>query len=226
MSAAIRFQGVLPPPPGEGWPGPVSFEIPQGAFALFATTPAISLNLIRLLVGLREPVEGVVEVLDRRPGHLSRWDTQTFRRRLGVGFDEPAGLVSNLTLRMNLVVPMLYSGLAGMAEAHRRAAEVIDACGLQRWADRRPADAPPEIRREAVVARAAVRDPELLVLEEPVAGLRAARAGRLLALCRERARTVIVTTAERDGVQFEHADSVILLDDAGIEAGANEVGVV
>lgn len=226
MSAAIRFQGVLPPPPREGWPGPVSFEIPQGAFALFATTPAISLNLIRLLAGLREPVEGVVEVLDRRPGHLNRWDTQTFRRRLGVGFDEPAGLVSNLTLRMNLVVPMLYSGLAGMAEAHRRAAEVIDACGLQHWADLRPADAPPEIRREAVVARAAVRDPELLVLEEPVAGLRAARAGRLLALCRERARTVIVTTAERDGVQFEHADSVILLDDAGIEARANEVGIV
>lgn len=226
MSAAVVFRDVVPPPPREGWPGPISFEIPEGAFTLFATTPAISLGLLRLIVGLREPVEGTADVLGVRPGTLSRWETQAFRRRLGVGFDEPSGLVSNLTLRMNLVVPLLYSGLAGMAEAHARAAAMLQEWGLERWADRRPADLPPEVRREAVLARAAVREPDLLVLEEPVAGLRPARATRLLRLCRQRARTVIVTTAEREGVQFETADTVILLDDAGMEMTGNEVGIV
>ena len=226
MSVAVRFAGVVPPPPREGWPGPISLEIEEGTCTLFATTPAIALNLIRLIVGLREPVEGVVEVLGQRPGVLNRWDTQEFRKRLGVGFDEPSGLVSNLTVRMNLIVPMLYSGLADMNEAHRRAKEILAECGLERWADRRPADLPPEIRREAVMARAAVRDPELIVLEEPITGLRRARASRLLSLCRERSRTMIVTTAEREGVQFDIADTVITLDDAGMEVSGHEVGVV
>ena len=226
MSAAISFRDVVPPPPREGWPGPISLEIPEGSFALFATTPAISLGLIRLIVGLREPADGVVTVLGLRPGGLNRWDTQQFRRRLGGGFDEPSGLVSNLTLRMNMVVPMLYSGLANMGDAQRRTAEILEECGLQRWAERRPADVPPDIRREAVIARAAVREPEVLVLEEPVLGLRGARAGWLLSMCRERARTIVVTTTEREGVQFELADSVILLDDAGMEVTGHEVGVV
>lgn len=226
MSAAVSFRDVVPPPPREGWPGPVSFDIEEGTFTLFATIPSISLSLVRLAAGLREPVEGVVHVLGKRPGALNRWETQQFRRRLGVGFDEPSGLVSNLTLRMNLVVPMLYSGLADLAEAHRRTAALLKECGLDRWAERRPADVPPDVRREAVIARAAVREPEVLVLEEPVKGLRGARAGWLLSMCRERAGTMMVTTTEREGVQFELADSVILLDDAGMEATGHEVGVV
>lgn len=226
MSAAVRFVDVLPPPPREGWPGPISLEIEEGTCTLFATTPGISLHLIRLIVGLREPVEGVVDVLGKHPGTLNRWETQEFRKRLGVGFDEPSGLVSNLTVRMNLIVPMLYSGLADMGDAHRRAKELIAACGLERWADTRPADLPPEIRREAVMARAAVRNPELLVLEEPITGLRSARASRLLRVCRESARTMILTTAERKGVQFDIADSVIYLDEAGMEVSRDEVGVV
>jgi ABC-type multidrug transport system ATPase subunit len=224
--SAVRFTDVVPPPPRAGWPGPISFEVEEGTMCLFATTPGVSLTLIRLMVGLREPAEGTVDVLEQRPGRLNRWDTQAFRRRLGVGFDEPSGLVSNLTLRMNLVVPMLYSGLADADTAHEKARAMIDACELGRWADRRPADVPPEVRKEAVVARALVRDPELLLLEEPTAGLREERAGWLLSRCRERAKTIVITTAEREGVQFETADTVMLLDNTGIETTSHEVGVV
>lgn len=224
--SVVRFTDVVPPPPRAGWPGPISFQVEEGSFTLFATTPGVALALIRLTVGLREPVEGRVEVLGQRPGRLNRWDTQAFRRRLGVGFDEPSGLVSNLTLRMNLVVPMLYSGIADADTAHERAAAIIDRCDLGRWADSRPADVPPEVRQEAVLARAVVRDPKLLILEEPTAGLRDERAKWLLSLCRERADTTIITTAEREGVQFASADPVILIDHTGIETTSHEVGVV
>lgn len=224
--SVVRFSEVQPPPPRAGWPGPISFEVEEGSFTLFATTPGIALALVRLIVGLRRPAEGTVEVLGRHPGSLNRWDTQQFRRRLGVGFDEPSGLVSNLTLRMNLVVPMLYSGLADADVARQRAADIIDRCSLDRWADLRPADVPPEVRQEAVLMRAAVRDPELLVLEEPTSGLPEQRASWLLSMCRDRAGTTIITTAEREGVQFEIADTVVLLDHTGIETTSHEVGVV
>jgi len=224
--SVVRFSDVAPPPPRAGWPGTVSFTVEEGALALFATTPGVALTLIRMIVGLREPARGTVEVLGRHPGRLNRWETQEFRRRLGVGFDEPSGLVSNLTLRMNLVVPMLYSGLADADTAQARAAAMIDRCELARWADLRPADVPPEVRKEAVLARALVREPELLLLGEPTAGLRDDRAGWLLSMCREHARTTIITTAEREGVQFETADAVVVLDNTGIESTSHEVGVV
>lgn len=224
--SAVRFSGVVPAPAQAGWPEPVSFDIEEGRFALFATTPGIGLSLVRLIVGLRQPADGVVEVLGFRPGTLSRRATQRFRRRLGVGFDEPSGLVSNLTLRMNLVVPLLYSGRADANEAHDRAGAIIDRCDLTRWADLRPADVPPEVRQEAVLARAVVGDPELLILEEPTAGLREKRAAWLLSLCRERAGTMVVTTAEREGVHFEVADTILLLDNSGIQITSHEVGVV
>ena len=226
MSIAVRFTDVLPPPPGEGWPGPLSLEIPTGAFALFVAAPGVGMHIIRMMVGLREPREGRVEVLGTRPGRLNRWDTQQFRRRLGVGFDEPSGLVSNLTLRMNMVVPMLYSGLMGSEAAHQAATAMIEQFGLGRWENSRPADMPPEIRREAVVARAAVRKPELLVLEEPTSGLRDQRASWLLSTCREHAGTLVMTTAEREGVQYQHADMIVTVDTSGIEIRNNEVGVL
>jgi ABC-type transporter Mla maintaining outer membrane lipid asymmetry ATPase subunit MlaF len=226
MDTAIRFTDVLPPPGTEGWPGPVSLQVPAGAFALFVVTPGTALSLIRMIVGLREPRSGTVEALGVEPGRLNRWDTQQFRRRLGVGFDEPSGLVSNLTLRMNMVVPMLYSGLRDAALAHEMAGALIETLGLERWAETRPADMPPEIRREAVLARAVVRQPDLLVLEEPTSGIREMRAGWLLSICRQHAGTIVMTTAEQEGVQYEQADLVITLDTSGIEIQENEVGVL
>ena len=224
--SAVAFSDVVPPPPHAGWPGPVSFDVRPGSLTLLVATRGVGRLLIRLMTGLRTAVAGTVEVLGVRPDRLNRWETQAFRRRLGVGFDEPAGLVSNLTLRMNLVVPMLYSGLADPESAHRRAASIIDQWELGAWADRRPADVPSEVRREAVIARALVREPELLLLAEPGTGLRDARTGWLLSLCRERAGTTVLITAEREGAQFENADTVVLLDNKGIETGSHEVGVV
>lgn len=224
--SAIRFVDVVPPPPRQGWPGPLSFDVPVGSFTVIATTPGVALALVRLVVGSRTPASGVVEVLRAEPGRLGRWDLQRFRRRLGVGLAEPSGLVSNLTLHLNLVVPMLYSGMADRATADRRARDMIEACGLEEWMDTRPADLPFEVRREAVIARAAVREPELLVLQEPTAGLREARARWLLAMCRERSGTVVVTAAEREGAQFEVADQVITVDEAGTGVSNHEVGAV
>lgn len=221
---AARFVDVVPPPPLAGWPGPVSFDLDAGKLHLFATTPGVALSLIRLMVGLRAPVAGTVEVLGTTPGSLDRWAAQKFRRRLGVGFHEPSGLISNLTLQLNLVVPMVYAGLADMATAQARANAMLELCGLEKWAGTRPADMPPEVRREAVIARAAVREPELLILEEPTAGLRDLRAAWLLSMCRERATTVVLTTAERDGVQFDVADATILIDETAAEVADNEVG--
>ncbi len=223
MSVAVRLTDAVAPASLD-WPGPVSFDVDEGAFCVVRTTISLSTQLTRLLVGLREPTGGTVEVLGVEPGKLNRWQAQRFRRRLGVGFSEPAGLVSNLTLRMNLIVPLLYSGSAEMSGASERADRALAECGLSAWADLRPADLPPDVAREAVIARAIVRDPDLLLLEDPVGPLRESRAGFLLGLCRRRARTAILTTMERESVLYDFADTILLLDERGLEISHNEVG--
>lgn len=221
---AIRMRGAVPPPPADDWPGPLDLAIGEGEFRVLIAPPTAAMAFIRLCVGLRAPASGTVEVLGVRPGELDRWRAQAFRRRLGVGFAEPSGLISNLTIRSNLIVPLLYSGAAELAEATARAAETIEACGISRWADVRPAELPPAARRRAVVARAVAREPELLLLEEPVGSSRDAGAAALLALCRERARTVVVLTAAAEGPALDMATLTTSLDEFGIEVPDHEVG--
>jgi ABC-type multidrug transport system ATPase subunit len=218
MSAAVRFVAAVAPP-GPGWPGPVSFEVRQGGFVLIKALQATAIQLIRLTVGLREPVSGTVAVLGKEPGRLGRWDVMRFRRRLGVAFHEPSGLVSNLDLETNLVVTQVYSGLRRPDAAHEAADRIMARLGLAEWRRTRPADLTPELRREAAVARALVRDPELAILEEPTDGLDPVRAERLIGLCREHADTIMIVSSEQDDVLLRAADRTILIDGQSHEMG-------
>lgn len=223
---AIRFRAATAPTgTADDWPGPIDLDIEEGEFCVLTAPPSITWALMRLCVGLRAPGSGTVEVLGLRPAELGRWQTQAFRRRLGVAFTDPAGLVSNLTVKLNVIVPILYSGAADQSEATRRAEETITACGIERWANVRPADLPLEVRRKAVIARAIARGPELLLLEEPIASLRDAEAKALLQLCRERSRTIFALTAEDEGPLVEYATRRATLDENGLEVHNHEVGI-
>ena len=169
-AAAVRLIGAVPPPPAFDWPGPLDLEIASGRMTTIWTLPSLAHPLIRLAIGLRSPAVGRVEVLGVEAGFLPRYEGMRFRRRLGVAM-QPGGLISNVNLRTNLMVPLLYAGIADMEESQVLVDDVLGAIGIARWADRRPSDVPPEVRQAAIVARALVRRPELLVLEAPFRAL-------------------------------------------------------
>jgi ABC-type multidrug transport system ATPase subunit len=216
--SAVRFDAVIPPEI-EGWPGPISFEVQRGSMVQVSTRQAAATMVVRLLVGSRAPASGRVSALGLEPSRLNRWQAGRFRRRLGVAFHKPSGLVSNLDLEMNLVVPQIYSGLRGPGPAHRASRELMDQLDLTDWRSLRPADLPPRIRREAALARALVRDPELLLLEEPTDGLDSERADRVLGLCREHAKTIVITSADGDQSVFRAVDQMIAIDADSHEMG-------
>lgn len=223
MTPAVRFDAVLPPAPVLGWTDPVSFDIADGSFCVVTCPPMIAGPLLRLCGGISAPRSGSVEVLGIDASALTRRRAQIFRRQLGVGF-QPGGLISNLTLRMNLIVPLLYSGAADLGDATRRADETLREASLSPWAAMRPADVPADIRQEAVIARAIVRDPALLLLEDPISSLRAARVDTILDLCRREARTIVITTSQSMPVLDQHADCAATWDDTGLTWVRHEVG--
>lgn len=202
MSAALRFEQARAHPDEE----PLHLEVEAGAFAVMIRPRSPAAGALRMATGQLRPAAGRVEVLGIEPARLRGRALSRFRHRLGVGFS-PDGLVSNQTLRLNLLVPLLFAG-TGHREARLATDQMLDACGLGQWATARPSGVPAEVRQCAAVARALVRRPELLLLHDPFAALDAETIQRLVDQCRRSAGTVLIATHREEPVLLGAADRV------------------
>ena len=201
------------------WPKPVSFQVPRGSLLLIKTKSAYSQPLFRMCLGFSAPSNGTLKVNGRAPADLGRHDVQAFRRDVGSVLD-PDGLVANLTIRMNLIVPLVYASGLYFDEAAERADQMLDVMHLTMWGESRPAALPAEIRQTAALARALVPRPALLLLENPISSVDHRETRRLLSLCRVQAETLLVATHRTDGILHEFADAVWVWDDDGFRTAA------
>jgi ABC-type transporter Mla maintaining outer membrane lipid asymmetry ATPase subunit MlaF len=206
MSAAVRFDAVRAPVHGDAAGGPWSFTVDRGAFMAVQAAPSVADTVTALCTGALEPDEGVVEVLGERPASLPRFRRHALLRRMGVAFQRE-GLVSNLSLEENLVLPLVFADGLPRERARSEADEAMRALGLEAHRARRPSALTREARILAAVARAALRRPELLVLEHLTAGLPDALATRALAWCRERSETILVLVPGPSAVLDRMADA-------------------
>jgi putative ABC transport system ATP-binding protein len=110
-------------------------------------------------------------------------------------------LLPELTAVENTALPLLLTGL-GRLEARRRALRWLERLDVADAADRRiPALSPGQARRVSL-ARALVSDPEILLVEEPLAGLEAADRFNILRILRAaqgtHSLTLIIATEDDD----------------------------
>ena len=219
MDVIVDFAHVSGEHGAVRWAKPLSFQVPRGTLHLIRTRSAFSAPLFRLALGFSEPSAGDVRVLGTQPAMLARNDVRRLRRGIG-NVLEPDGLVSNLTIRMNLIVPLVYgAGMEFEAAAHR-ADETIDVMHLGLWSEQRPAALPAEVRQAAALARALAARTEVLMLDNPLASVDNRETRRLLTLCRTQAETLLVATHRHDGILHEFADAVWEWDDDGFRVAA------
>jgi ABC-type methionine transport system ATPase subunit len=205
------------------WSHPVSFRLERGASYLIRTKSAFSAPLFRMCLGFSEPSSGQVTVEGKSPANLGRQDVRELRRGIGSVLD-PDGLVANLPLRMNMIVPLVFASGLEFEEAAARVDSMLDVMHLKMWADVRPAALPAEIRQTAALARALCPRPALLFLENPLASVEDRETRRLLSLCRVQAETLLIATHRNDGILHEFADAVWEWDDDGFRP-AGKAGV-
>jgi ABC-type Fe3+/spermidine/putrescine transport system ATPase subunit len=130
-------------------------------------------------------------------------------------------LIPTMTALENIAVPL---ELAGIEDAHVRAARELAAVGLAERRDHYPAELSGGEQQRVALARAVAPRPRLLMLDEPLGALDRALRERLLdelvAILRRLRQTAIYVTHDQDEA-FALADRIIILREGGVaQAGA------
>ncbi|HEU4394038.1 MAG TPA: ABC transporter ATP-binding protein, partial [Planctomycetota bacterium] len=168
----------------------LDLAIPRGCVAgLLGPNGSGKSTTIRLLLGLHSPTAGEARVLGHPAGHPEA------RRRTGY-MPEEADLYPFLTARESVETA---AALHGMPRAGRREAadRMLERVGLAAEAKRRVEGFSRGMKRRVALAQALVHGPELLVLDEPTAGLDPVGRDGLLALleeCRGKGVTVLLSS--------------------------------
>jgi len=144
----------------------LDLEVYRGeVFGFLGPNGAGKSTLIRMLVGLLSPSAGSVGVL----GLAMPREAEKLRPRIGY-MTQRFSLYEDLTIEENLEFAAEIFGLERAAR-HRRLAEVIDEYGLEERRDQRPATLSGGWKQRLALAAATVHEPELLLLDEPTAGV-------------------------------------------------------
>jgi len=185
----------------------MSLRVPHGQIlGLIGPSGSGKTTAVRLLVGSLVPTTGVVRVLDADPIHLSP------RQRARIGYTpQRSFLYPMLTARENV---SFVAGLFGMGfiRRRRRIREVLRFLELWDARGRLARDLSGGMQRRLGLACALIHDPQLLVVDEPTAGLDPLLRQKIwehLRTLKERGTTILVTTQYIDEAQ--QCDTVALL---------------
>ncbi len=127
--------------------------------------------LIKIIAGLLKPDEGHVSVLGKDVENLSGEQLRQLRLKLGFSFQNSA-LYDSMTVRENLEFPLVqnFSKLR-RSEINKAVEEVIEAVGLSQTINQMPAELSGGQRKRIGVARTLILRPEIMLYDEPTAGL-------------------------------------------------------
>jgi thiamine transport system ATP-binding protein len=173
----------------------LSLQIGRGErTVLVGPSGAGKTTLIRAVAGLQPLSAGTIELnrrrLDSLPAH---------RRRVAVVFQEPR-LLPHLRVDDNVALALRAAGV-GRRERRRRATERLDEVGLSALATRAVRGLSGGEQQRVALARALCAEPDLLMLDEPLAALDPNRRESLrrliVSLTDERALTTLVITHDR-----------------------------
>jgi ABC-type transporter Mla maintaining outer membrane lipid asymmetry ATPase subunit MlaF len=128
--------------------------------------------LVRSLAGLEPVRSGRIERFGTDWAAISESETLRQRRRLGVVLAREAGLFHQLTVLENLRLPLRYHGGGTREEEEEeRLGQLLRAFEIEKQAHLASTRISPSMARRVLLARALALRPELLLLDDPCAGL-------------------------------------------------------
>lgn len=201
----------------------ISFEVKEGEF-VFITGPSGSgkTTLVRLFLRELTPDEGKVSIDDKDIATLKSRDLPFYRRKIGVVFQD-FKLIPDRTVYENVSLALEIAGSG--ADGDKKIKEALEEVGLLERASLFPRQLAGGELQRAVIARALVSNPKLILADEPTGNLDPGTARGIVKLLDQAAHsgtTVLMATHNADIVNaLKHR--VILLKKGKI-VGDNKSG--
>ena len=126
-------------------------------------------TILKLIMGLDKPDEGQIFVEGQDITTLSEGNLTSVRQKIGMVFQESA-LFDSLTVRENVGYRLYEIGL-DEGEINRKVGEVLGFVGLEDAIDKMPSELSGGMKRRVALARALISEPEIMLYDEPTAGL-------------------------------------------------------
>ena len=196
----------------------VEFEARRGELIMLVGPSGCGkTTLLSVIAGTLHADAGAVEVFGQRLDGLSQEALTAFRlRHLGFVF-QSFNLIPTLTVRENVMIPLLLQGVPH-AEAARRAGEMLARVGLDGREDGPATTLSGGQQQRVAIARALVHEPPLLICDEPTSALDKDTGGKVMEMIRDLSRSpdrcVIVVT--HDHRIFRFADRIAEMEDGRI----------
>jgi len=185
-------------------------------------------TLLRMISGLQAPDSGSIRVAGDEVVGRSERQMSTVRSRLGMLFQNGA-LLDSMTVFDNVALPLREHTKASEGEIRETVRDRLDAVGLGDIEDLLPGELSGGMLRRAALARAIVREPEILLCDEPFSGLDPPNVRRieslLVSLNKSRGLTMIVTSHHVSSARRMSDQIVLLVDGIAIAGTPMELAV-
>ena len=199
----------------------IDLDIPRGkVVAILGTSGSGKTTLLQLIAGSLRPDAGEVRVFGQAVHTLDVAALYRLRRQMGMMFQK-GGLFSDLTVFENVAFPIREHTSLPEALIHDLVVMKLHAVGLRGAQDLKPAELSGGMGRRVALARAIALDPDLIIYDEPFAGLDPITLNVVCNLMRTLndalgATSVVVTYDVHEAVQL--ADYLYLINDGVIAA--------
>jgi phospholipid/cholesterol/gamma-HCH transport system ATP-binding protein len=175
----------------------VTIEVSEGsAFCLLGRSGTGKSVTLKHIIGLLQPDSGRVLVRGKDVSHLKGRDLAEVRRSMGFLFQN-AALFDSISVGENVAFPLRRHTDWADSKIREVAKSKLADVGLEKDFDKMPADLSGGMKKRAGLARAMALDPDILLVDEPSAGLdpiTADEIDKLLIDLKEKGTTLVVVT--------------------------------